>query len=294
MEKSFMSKINLLKLRKHRNKIASQLGTLTNQIIVCTVVLGIAAVVFFVAYLVELNKPPHIEYVTIYQEIVEISEVEVNVIYYYKYRELLEDYGQLAERSSIERSLFEMLIYGLDSELHILEAFRETERRSRPLWRIYKNGMPIVALPKLQWLVYDIATYHDINLRMIQGIITLESTWDASAINRDGPWHGLTQISPDWLHGHWERIHLGPYRLTDDYQQRSLLYAKHNLITLVEMFEFFVSRGGYDRHCETTLNRFIWWHASGRTPTGFYGNGRTQQVWRFADEIKSYESEVAP
>lgn len=250
------------------------------------VLIVVATAMIASVMLIAMTRKPEIHHV--YVPVHEIIEVNIYADSYYKllenHRDLYSDYTSAINRRIELKQINDELMLLIEDMTIELEAFREAERRTLPLFSFENDvlrGHPDPSV-ELQWMIYDLVTEHDVNLEMVLGIIAHESNFNINSHNENGDWRGLAQISPFWLRSPG----IEPYRLTDDYRDRCLFNPEHNMLTLIEMHEYFMEHNELDRHCKYAQNSFIWFHGSGRNKSeGFNGNSWTRTVWWFASQI---------
>ena len=132
-----------------------------------------------------------------------------------------------------------------------------------PIYEVYKNGVRVEVPGWLQWLIRDLAVEHNYPENIIYGMILKESTFDSNA-NNSNLWLGLAQITPYWISELASTNGLAPYRLTEDYRERDLFDSEHNLLTLMEIWNYardFYKLNPWD---DEGMARLLYWHNVGR------------------------------
>ena len=154
------------------------------------------------------------------------------------------------------------------------------EEDLKPIYEVYKNGWEVDACVEIQHLIRHLAYEHGYPEWVIYGVIITESTFNPKVISSNGQWFGLAQISRYWLRA----TPVEPYRLTDDYRQRDLLDPEHNLLTLMEIWNYARDLYNIDVWCTTDVIRLLRWHSQGGNHSATHTN-YTRLVFQFAGEL---------
>ena len=133
--------------------------------------------------------------------------------------------------------------------------------RNEPIYEVYKSGTRISVPASLQWFLRDLTEEHDYPEKLFYGMIVLESDFHPRA-NNSGQWLGLAQITTYWLRAE----PLRPYRLTDDHRSRDLFNAEHNILTMIEMWNYARDVYNLDPWDEEGAARLLYWHNTGSDP----------------------------
>jgi len=158
---------------------------------------------------------------------------------------------------------------------------------NQPIYEVYKLGYRVNAPAEIQWMIRGLADEHGYDERYIIGLIVAESTFRPCATNNGC--NGLAQIKDYWLRSR----PVEPYRLTDDYASRDLLDPYHNLLTLIEIWNY--ARDAYDLDTDTELGmtRLLYWHNTGRDPGSVTGWAYATRIFGYVEELVSLEAEDA-
>ena len=154
------------------------------------------------------------------------------------------------------------------------------ERSRRPIYEVYKDGHFVDACSSTQYFIRNMAREHGYCERIIFGMIVMESTFDPRTVNTVGNWRGLAQISPFWLRAKL----VEPFRLTEDHAQRDLRDPFHNILTLIEIWNYARYTYDIDSSTELGMRQLLFWHSTG----DFRINPKTpyiSTVLRYVDEL---------
>ncbi len=157
------------------------------------------------------------------------------------------------------------------------EDLRPTEDRSAPLYEVYKNGYPISVDIDLQWHIRDLCQQYGYSEKLIYGMILCESAFQSNCIT--GNCYGLAQINPYWIHG------ANVTHFTDDYYNRNLLNPYDNLLTLMEIWEYARNSYDLDVNSYTGMIKLLYWHNTGRNPSGVTSWAYAEKCIRFGEEL---------
>ena len=161
--------------------------------------------------------------------------------------------------------------------------------RDEPIYEVYKSGRRINVPASLQWFLRDLTDEHNYPERLFYGMILDESDFYPRA-NNSGQWLGLAQITTYWLRAE----PLKPYRLTDDHRSRDLFNAEHNMLTMIEMWNYARDVYNLDPWDEEGAARLLYWHNTGSDPrvisTHNVLNRRyTRDIFGYATELVNIE-----
>ena len=151
--------------------------------------------------------------------------------------------------------------------------------RTKPLYEVYKDGYPVQVSADLQWYIRDICDKYGFPEKIVFGMILNESTFQADAKNSGC--YGLAQINKFWIRG--ARI----THFTDDYASRDLCNPYHNILTLMEMWCYARDTYGLDPWNNSDMTKILYWHNTGKHPTGV-------THWPYADRCFRYANELVP
>lgn len=157
--------------------------------------------------------------------------------------------------------------------------------RTKPIYEVYKNGWFVAdATAEVQWMIRDFSNEYDLPEKMIFGLITKESTFVPNLESFDGGCWGLAQINPFWITG------ANITHFTDDYRNRDLCDPYDNLLTLAEMMCYARDAYGLDYGTHDGQVKYLYWHATGRDPSGVTRSESATKALGFADELVTLQS----
>ncbi len=161
----------------------------------------------------------------------------------------------------------------------------ETLDRTKPIYEVYKNGFFVAdATAEVQWMIRDLSLEYDLPEKMIYGLITKESTFVPDEESFDGGCWGLAQINPFWI----TRANITHF--TDDYRNRDLCDPYDNLLTLAEMMCYARDAYGLDYTTRDSQVKYLFWHATGKDPSGVTQCKSATRALGFADELVTLQS----
>lgn len=149
--------------------------------------------------------------------------------------------------------------------------------RSKPLYKVYKNGWEVEVDTDLQWYIRDMCEKYNFPEKTIYGMILTESTFQADAYNAGC--YGLCQINSFWIHG------ANITHFTDDYSSRDLTNPYDNLLTLAEMIVYCRDTYGLDLSTRDGQVKWLYWHNTGNHPYGVTYWAYAEKAFGFADEL---------
>ena len=153
--------------------------------------------------------------------------------------------------------------------------------RSKPLYKVYKNGWEVEVSTELQWYIRDMCEKYDFPEKTIYGMILCESTFQADAYNAGC--YGLCQINSFWING------ANMTHFTDDYSSRDLCDPYDNLLTLAEMMVYCRDTYGLDLSQRADQVKWLYWHNTGQHPTNVTYWAYAEKALGFADELVSLQ-----
>lgn len=153
--------------------------------------------------------------------------------------------------------------------------------RTKPLYKVYKNGWEVAVDTDLQWYIRDISEKYGLPEKTIYGMILCESTFQADAYNAGC--YGLCQINSFWIHG------ANITHFTDDYSSRNLLNPYDNLLTLAEMTVYCRDTYGLDLSTRDGQVKWLYWHNTGKDPRNVSHWSYAEKALGFADELVSLQ-----
>lgn len=153
--------------------------------------------------------------------------------------------------------------------------------RSKPIYEVYKNNYWVNVPTEIQWLVRDLAIQFDYPEQVLFGMILKESTFNPNTVNPNGPWVGLAQMIPGWR----SASSLSDHRITDNHSSRNMLDPEHNLLTMIELWEFARHKYDLDPWTEEGIRALLYWHYSGNIRETSYKIRYANDVFRFAREL---------
>lgn len=157
--------------------------------------------------------------------------------------------------------------------------------RTQPIYEVYKNGWSVAnATAEVQWMIRDLSLEYDLPEKMIFGLITKESTFVPDEESFDGGCWGLAQINPFWITA------ANITHFTDDYRDRDLCDPYDNLLTLAEMMCYARDTYGLDYTTRDGQVKYLYWHATGRDPSGVTRCESATKALGFADELVTLQS----
>lgn len=158
-----------------------------------------------------------------------------------------------------------------------LEPAIPTLDRTKPLYKVYKDGWEVSVSTELQWYIRDMCEKYNFPEKTIYGMILCESTFQADAYGAGC--YGLCQINSFWIHG------AAITHFTDDYSSRNLLNPYDNLLTLAEMTCYCRDTYGLDLSTRDGQIKWLYWHNTGRDPRNVSHWAYAEKALRFADEL---------
>lgn len=150
---------------------------------------------------------------------------------------------------------------------------------SRPIYEVYKNGYPVSVPAELQWRIRELCEQNGYPEKIVFGLILKESTFSSKASSHGT--YGLAQITKYWL----TAKPIEPYRLTDDYKSRDLLNPEHNLLTLMEIWNYAKDTYNLDPYNDGDMLKLLYWHNTGKDP-------RNVTRWKYATDIFGFADEL--
>lgn len=193
------------------------------------------------------------------------SEVQVSVEQQNPDKSSSEMVEVIAEDNINQRS--SLLVYGNAPTLD----------RTKPLYKVYKNGCYVSVPTELQWYIRDLCTKYKFTEKYVYGMILLESCFNAKAQN--GSCLGLCQINKFWING------AAITHFTTNYKSRNLKDPYDNLLTMAEMWCYAKSTYNLDLTTENGMMKVCYWHNTGRDPRRITKSSYFNTVAKFAKEL---------
>lgn len=149
--------------------------------------------------------------------------------------------------------------------------------RSKPLYKVYKNGYPVYVATDIQWYIRDLCNKYGFMEKYVYGMILLESTFQANA--RNGNCYGLCQINKFWI------TSANIKHFTSDYRYRNLTNPYSNLLTLAEMWTYAKNTYGLNLLTRNGMMKVCYWHNTGCNPRGITSSKYFNSVEKYANEL---------
>lgn len=166
-----------------------------------------------------------------------------------------------------------------------VEVIEETLDRTKPIYEVYKNGLPVeAATAEIQWMIRDFSEAYNLPERTIFGLICAESTFVPDVESFDGGCWGLAQISKFWI----TRANIPHF--TEDYRSRDLCDPYDNLLTLAEMVCWARDTYQLDFTDRADLVKYLYWHNTGNDPTRVKRWDYATRALGYADELVTLQS----
>lgn len=175
---------------------------------------------------------------------------------------------------------WEEILDTIDAVDEFLESSAKQLDRTKPRFKVFKNGYEISVDTRLQWYIHDLAAKHNYPEDVIYGMILTESSFDTTVAGDSGDSHGLAQIQPYWIESP------AVPRLTDNAHRRNLFNPYDNVITLIEIWNYARAAYQIDTSTEQGMKDLLYWHNTGEYIPNVY--------WEYSELCIQYSKELEP
>lgn len=158
-------------------------------------------------------------------------------------------------------------------------------RTSLPIYEVYKDGVQLDVPVEWQWYIRSLAAQHNINEKLIFGLIIAESGFNPNCLSDKERSFGLGQINKHWI----RTKYLPRFDETENYRERNLFDPYDNILTIFELWCYARDTYNLDLSYEPHIKKLLYWYNTGNDPSRVTKWAYSDKVIKYANELKTIE-----